>query len=154
MKSSIQTLCIILLFGCSSSKNNFQQSSTHDKTKAVSERKMLNSQAFLLDRYATDDSYGYSQNNPIEVGGALQQEGPLNERRFLNGLMGPENQPISYYRQGSCCVFKTPNGFSGTGLLDVYIVLWNDQRDSVSLYINMYDEGELFVPVGLKSKAH
>lgn len=78
--------------------------------------------------------------------------GPLNERRFLNGLAGPNGEAIQYRRTGSCCGFKTPNGFDNMGMLDRYKVYRDGCKDTAILLINMYDKGDLKVPVGFSSR--
>jgi hypothetical protein len=86
----------------------------------------------------------------VKVGGARENAGPKNERRFLNGLRGPNQEVLQYYRAGSCCPFNTPNGvFANSGMLDIYKVYWTGGTDTLTIYINMYDKGDLEIPVGL-----
>jgi len=108
--------------------------------------------AFDFTEVSTDKSYGYSSKNPIMVGGSAENEGPRNERRFLDVLAGPNGEPISYRRSGNCCAFKTENGFMGSGLLDMYEIRWEGSDEVVVLYINMYDYTPLKVPVGFTRK--
>ena len=117
-------------------------------SKQVAKTKLLNNQTFLLTEVSTDKTYGLSEKNPIEVGGADKSEGPLNERRFLNALAGPNGEKITYHRAGGCCPVKSKNGFMGMAMLDDYRVTWEGSKDTVSIYINMYDYGELKAPVG------
>jgi hypothetical protein len=98
---------------------------------------------------STDSTYGYTEANPIRVGGALRQTGPANERAFLNGLRGPAGQPLRFRRMGSCCIFSTMNSpMGGRGLLDVYEVTYDGLEKPIQLYINMYDYERPKVPVG------
>lgn len=113
---------------------------------------LRNNQAFLITQISTDKTYGLTSTNPVEVGGADKQEGPVNERRFLNALAGPNGEQISYYRRGSCCPVKSKNGFMGMAMLDNYRVTWRGSKDTVSIYINMYDYGVLKAPVGFTIK--
>ncbi len=113
---------------------------------------LRDSQTFRIEKIATDKSYGFSPNNPVEVGGVDKQEGPMNERRFLNALAGPNGEPVSYFRRGSCCPVKSKNGLMGVAMLDNYRVTWRGAKDTVSIYINMYDYGELKAPVGFTIK--
>jgi len=105
---------------------------------------------FLITELSNDSSYGLSPKNPVEVGGANNGVGPKNERRFLNALAGPNGEQISYYRAGSCCAIKSKNDPFGFGkvMLDNYRVTWENSKDTVSIYINMYDSGKLKAPVG------
>ena len=133
---------------CSSSK----KVAVDNQPYSPSERVLVNSQTFLLTEISADKSYGYTEDNPIKVGGVDKKEGPLNERRFLNALAGPQGEKVSYYRLGSCCIFDTENGLNGRGLLDNYRVPWEGSQDTVSSYINMYDYGQLKAPVGFTIK--
>ncbi len=99
---------------------------------------------------STDSTYGYTQGNPIKVGGG--DAGPLREREYLNNLKGPNGESINYTRKGSCCPFKTKNGFMGGGMLDIYIITWEKQKAPVTLYINMYDKDKLKAPVGFTTR--
>lgn len=117
-----------------------------------SKKEMLNSNTYLLTVKSTDSSYAFTKGNPVKVGGVKKNEGPLNERRFLNALLGPNGEKVQYNRAGSCCHFKTPNGYDNTGLLDRYEVWYKGSKDTVSIYINMYDKGDLFIPIGFKAR--
>lgn len=98
---------------------------------------------------APDSGYGYSQDKAIQVGGAKNEEGSLNEHKYLNSLRGPNGEDIRYARTGSCCMFDTPNAmFGGRGLLDTYIITWEGLKKPITLYLNMYDAGPLYVPAG------
>jgi len=104
--------------------------------------------AFACDVPATDRTYGYGPINPIKVGGIDRGQGPANERRFLDALRGPQGQPLSYVRRGSCCPFHSAHGLMGQGLLDVYAVTYEGLSQPVELYLNMYEDGPAQVPVG------
>jgi hypothetical protein len=114
--------------------------------------KMVNERTFLITEMSDDKTYGYSESNPIKVGGKSIEEGPANERKFLNALVGPGGEEIQYNRTGSCCAFSSKNGIMGTGLLDMYEITWQGQREPVTLYINMYDPGQLKCPMGFRIK--
>ena len=107
---------------------------------------------FALTEISDDKTYGYKESNPIKVGGSNESKGPLNERRFLNALTGPNGEAIEYVRVGSCCPFNTKNGFMGQGMLDKYKITWSGQTEGVFIYINMYDKDKLKIPVGLSVK--
>ncbi|MES2486510.1 MAG: 2-dehydro-3-deoxyphosphooctonate aldolase [Bacteroidota bacterium] len=94
---------------------------------------------------AVAGDYGYSEKNPIKVGGV--NSGPANERAYLNRLTGPNGEAVTYVRKGSCCQFETPNSSWG-GMLDVYIVTIAGDPVKKELYINMYDKDELHAPKG------
>lgn len=113
----------------------------------------LDDNTFLLQLPAADSTYGFSPANPIKVGGTKEQSGPRNQRRFLNALLGPGGEKVQYARLGGCCPFKTPNGLlDNTGLLDRYRVYWQGSKDTLILYLNMYDYGDLFIPNGFTAR--
>jgi hypothetical protein len=103
-------------------------------------------QAFTrLTQSAPAPTYGFSQSNPIKVGGLTESR----EADYLNGLRGPAGEPIEYERIGSCCPFRTTNGFvGGIGLLDAFRVTYKGQSQAATLYIDFYDEESLNVPLG------
>lgn len=130
MKKILYTFIIsLLIIGCSSTKGN---SSGGSSTNSV------------------DETYGYSEKNAIKVGGF--EQGPKNERDYLNSLTGPNGEPVFFKRKGSCCDFKTSNSPLGIGLLDMYNVWYAGKNDTVLLYINMYDKGKLKAPKGFIMK--
>jgi len=139
MKFLFGVILSLALLSCSLSKNS-------------SKTKLLDNATFLLTKISTDKTYGYSEKNPIEVGGVDKSQGPNNERRFLNALAGPNGEKVSYYRAGSCCAVKSKNGFMGLALLDNYQVSYTGSPDTVSIYINMYDYGQLKAPFGFTIK--
>lgn len=123
-------------------------------TKQAVKTNLRDDRTFELTEISIDPTYGLSENNPIQVGGVDKGEGPLNERRFLNALAGPNGEEVTYFRAGSCCPTKSkkdPLGF-GSVLLDNYRVTWKGSEDTVSIYINMYDQGKLKAPVGFTIK--
>ena len=86
-----------------------------------------------------NNSYGYTQSNPVKVGGYKNDEGPKNERTFLESLRDTSGNQIEFKRLSNCCMFETPNGPKGGGLLDIYEVQLKAQSDPIILYLNMYD---------------
>jgi hypothetical protein len=145
------SILVVALFtlACSSSKKASQNPEKHGDFR---HHPRLDANTFRLTEVSEDSTYGYKPENPIKVGGALNHEGPTNERRFLNALLGPKGEKISYNRDGSCCPFKTSNGFMGGGMLDAYEVTWEGLEKPITIYINMYDAGALQAPKGFTFK--
>ena len=138
----------ILLAGCASQKGAVGQGDT--RTIPVEH---LDDYTYLLVESSNESSYGYDQKNPVKVGGSNENSGPINERKYLNALLGPNGEPVKYFRAGSCCPFKTPNGlFENTGMLDRYRVFWEGGKDTLDIYINMYDKGDLKIPNGFTAR--
>lgn len=140
-RNSLPFVLLLFVTACSTQKG-----------VVVDKPKLLDENTFVITEISTDPSYGFTEKNPIKVGGADVKQGPINERRFLNALAGPNGEPISYRRTGSCCPFKTPNGLMGGGLLDHYRVTWEGAKDTLSIFINMYDHGNLQAPKGFRIK--
>ena len=145
MKKILVCTAAVTFLACSSTKNS--SSSNDIKTE------LLNNNTFLLKEISKDKTYGLSEKNPVQVGGVDADEGPINERRFLNALAGPNGEKVSYYRAGSCCPIKSDKAMFGDKvMLDNYRVTWEGSTDTVSIYINMYDYGQLKAPVGFTIK--
>lgn len=147
MKRPSIVILALIVAACASTKTN--SSTGHTRTRPVT---MLTGNTYLLTEATQDRTYGYEKNNPVKVG-SEDGGGPLNERRFMNALLGPNGEEVWYTRAGSCCQFKTPNGlFGDAGLLDIYRVTWQGSKDTLNIYINMYDKGDLYIPVGFTAR--
>lgn len=86
---------------------------------------------------STDSTYGYTEENPIRVGGDFM-DGPKRERAYLDNLLGPNGEGVSYVRNGSIP--------SGDVILDIYGVTVAGK--TLTLYIDMYGFTEPQAPVG------
>lgn len=143
MKTIYLFVCIVglLMSSCATSKKGVRKGEVNVR------HELLDARTFKITKFARDKTYGYTEDNPIKVGGRM--EGPLNEQRFLNALAGPNGEKVSYKRQGSCCPFKTPNAiFGDSGMLDMYEISIKGMSKKIILYLNMYDSETLQVPVG------
>jgi hypothetical protein len=86
---------------------------------------------------ATDKTYGYTQENPIKVGGGAYG-GPARERAYLDNLLGANGEKVSYERKGS---------FSfGNTILDIFEITVSGKK--VTLYIDEYSYSEPQAPSG------
>lgn len=107
---------------------------------------------FAVHYFSVDEQYGRIVEKPIMVGGGIS-DGPKNEQRFLNALAGPNGERVAYKRKGSTKPFITKHGLGGTGgMLDMYTVTYEGQKEPETLYINMYDSDTLKIPVGFRMK--
>jgi hypothetical protein len=161
----IQTIIIALLcclaMACSSSKksqgsgNQSPESLRSSDLKPLSSDKyeMLDDNTFQLISVSDDATYGYSDKNAIGVGASDgYKNGPLNERRFLNALRGPNGEKITYHRKSSCCSIPSKNGMMGYARLDIYVIEYEGLSQPIELYINMYDPGVPVAPKGFAFK--
>ncbi|HEY6504654.1 MAG TPA: hypothetical protein VIZ28_11815 [Chitinophagaceae bacterium] len=138
-----------IIYSCGpSGKTKGSPGSGSGGSYSKSQAPLKDDNTFVLTEISDDDTYGYTEKNPVMVGGVKSSEGPKNERRFLNALLGLNGESITYVRTGSCCPFDTPNGLMGGGLLDRYEVKYSGQDKPVYIYINMYDFGVLKAPKG------
>lgn len=87
---------------------------------------------------STDETYGYTLENPIRVGGDFFT-GVQRERAYLDNLRGPNGEILTYDRHGS-----TPGIDS---ILDIYEMYGLAKR--IILYVDLYKFEELMAPVGL-----
>lgn len=104
---------------------------------------------FVITEYSKDKKYGYEKDYPINIFFGSTRNETINQQRFLNALAGPNGEKINYIKLESCCPFPTKNSEMGAGLLDVYELRWEGQKNPVTLYLNIYERGVLMVPVGL-----
>lgn len=113
---------------------------------------LLNNNTFAITVFSNDKRYGYEKDYPINVffGGTSSETN--NEYRFLNALAGPNGEKINYKKLESCCPFPTKRSEMGAGLLSVYEIRWEGQKNPVTLYLNIYEKGILMIPVGLTQK--
>jgi len=154
-KIFISLLFTAIFVACgSSNKTSVQSYKTLDYGSPNVDQILLDVNTFRIEIYTEDGTYGYSEENPIMVGNS-GGSGPQNQRRFLNALMGPNGEAITYIRLDSCCPFKTKNGtLDNNGFLDKYSVVHKGLDKEVILYLNMYDSDTLKIPVGFQKKRY
>ena len=73
----------------------------------------------------------------------------ISPARFLKALAGPNGEKLVYKKLENCCPFPSKRALSGAGLLDVYEVSWTGNQKPLKIYINIYEKGFLFAPLGL-----
>ncbi len=78
-----------------------------------------------------DDTYGYSEKNPIKVG----EHSPANSNRYLSSLTGPNDEEVAFGRVGSCCSFKTKMHY--LVIVDCWINIGLLMRERRILFIYM-----------------
>jgi hypothetical protein len=107
---------------------------------------------FVITEYSKDKRYGYEKEYPINIFYSNTKNETINQQRYLNALAGPKGEKITYTKLESCCPFPTKRSEMGAGFLDVYELKWEGQQNPVTLYLNIYENGVLMVPVGLTLK--
>ncbi|MCA9942245.1 MAG: hypothetical protein KC449_02125 [Anaerolineales bacterium] len=91
---------------------------------------------------SSDPTYGYTQENAIRVGGDAFG-GPPRERAYLDNLLGPNGESISYERAGSIPYEET--------ILDAFTV--SVGNETITLYIDEYSWSEPQAPIDFTCKA-
>jgi hypothetical protein len=69
----------LLLVGCKTAKVGGNAGGMTNYGSPRVKQELVNDQVFLIKKYASDKTYGYTEKNPIMVGG--EGGGPKNERR-------------------------------------------------------------------------
>lgn len=112
----------------------------------------LKDNTFVITEFSKDKKYGFDKNYPINIFYGTTRNETINQQRFLNALAGPKGEKITYTKLESCCPFPTKRSEMGVGLLDVYEIRWEGQKNPVILYLNIYEKGYLMIPMGLSLK--
>lgn len=132
---------------------NFQKSLQYGYVDAYHMvRKYCDSNSVTVKRYilqslttpAPDESYGYSEKNPIKIGSPVHRE-----MMYLSLLRDSKGEPLKFKRTGSCCAYTNTRNSFGMALCDRYEFEIDGQIKS--LYISFYDYEEPKIPKGLQS---
>ena len=150
-KSSLVLLGLLSLAGCESVRPKTPPTYGGAVSEGLHEKGGSAVLPFLIQASSQDETYGFTANNPVRVGGG-REAGARNQQRYLNALLGPRGQALQYEHEGSCCAFKVAEAsIDNEGQLDVYTVTWKGRPEPLKLYLNMYEEGPLAAPVGLRA---
>ena len=93
---------------------------------------------------AADPTYGYSQDNPIQVGGDAENDS-ARATAYLDNLIDPVGIPVTYSLAGS-----SPYGDT---VLSIYEISSPMVEETINLYIDHYNYSELMAPVGFSCDA-
>ena len=112
---------------------------------------------------STDSSYGYTAKSPLKLKKGNQEKSMRNSYNFLSGLKTQDNQTLRLllivtiddpnYKKPA---IKINNRFTGMpingklGLLDKYVFLTSVTKDTVKIFVDIYNRGTLLLPIGLK----
>lgn len=112
---------------------------------------------------SNDSTYGYSNMNPLKMKKGDQQKSVEYSIKFLKGLRTLDNYKLNYKMRYSVADPKydrssvhLTNRFTGMPLngklwlLDEYIFLVSEKMDTIRIYVDIYNKGDLFIPKGLK----
>ncbi|WP_299679818.1 hypothetical protein [uncultured Dokdonia sp.] len=148
MKKALLILCMAIC--CLSCKSTNQVTGTTTVGGSLPMYSSENIEPFLdITEVSKDASYGYSEKNPIKIGGGFSS-GARNEKRYFASLAGPNGETVHFVRLGSCCGYESENAtLGGIALLDKYELTYEGLKKPLIFYISLYDEEKAFVPKGL-----
>lgn len=151
MKTTLKTISLIttlfLINACVSTRLTIKNIDDNAPSPVL-----VNKDQFLVTEYSSDKKYGYDPDYPINVFYKNTNDDNLNANRFLNALAGPKGEAIFYTKIETCCPFPSKRTDMGAGLLDVYEISWKGQSKPVRLYLNIYEKGYLYIPLGFSIK--
>ena len=112
---------------------------------------------------STDSSYGYTAQNALKLKKGNQGKSMAYSYHFLSGLKTQDNQTLKLLFQAAVDdpnykqpFIKLNNRFTGMpingklGLLDKYVFLTSNTKDTLRIFVNVYNKGTLMLPIGLK----
>lgn len=150
MKKYLVLITIVfLMISCVSTKSTLKN--VDDTTPIPG---LTSHNTFVITEYSKDKQYGYQQDYPINVFYKNTKDETLNQKRFLDALVGPKGEKINYKKLESCCPFPTKRNEIGAGFLDVYELSWEGLKTPIKLYLNSYEKGALLIPFGLNLKKY
>jgi hypothetical protein len=116
---------------------------------------------------AADSSFGYTAENPLKLKKGSLSKSIDNTYKFLFGLKTLDNQSLTLlfrtslsdpaYKEPGIKINSRQTGLplSGKlGILDKYVFLTSTTKDSIILFVDIYNKGSLFLPAGLKYEQH
>lgn len=140
MKAFYCLIIVLFLVSCGSSKPAIVSTTLNNWISSD----QIDAPFFDVIAVSTNKQYGLSSKYPVKVG----EKSASNQRRYLAALAGPNGETISFYRKGSCCPYKSDNGFLGEAFVDIYAVTHEGLEEPIDIYISFYDDDELLIPVG------
>lgn len=147
MKKTVLFIALLLIItSCGSIKSSIKNVDNNAPVPVVKNN------AFVITAYSKDKKYGYNKDYPINIFYRGTKNDTINQKYFLNALAGPKGEKITFTKLENCCPFPTKTSEMGAGFLDVYELKWAGLKTPIILYLNIYERGQLMVPVGLSLK--
>ena len=118
------------------------------------EQLLIDANTFLLSGTAVETAYAYTEQNPVKVGGFEENKERLNQRRYLNALLGPNGEEITYQHVKSCCYkkIKLPDGREQLAFLDQFELQIGTSNRKLVIFISTFEQDQLLAPRGLTYK--
>ena len=105
---------------------------------------------------ATDSTYGYTDTNPLEMKKGNPGKSIGYSYDFLSGLATPDDKLLKFVQRSTVTNPKNEKHAVPPGdkaqLLDRYIFVTHERKDTLIIYVDIYHKGDLRIPIGLKYK--
>lgn len=101
---------------------------------------------FEIEGPAKSKKYGYTEKDPIKVGGGVSAGYHF---MFLQHLRGKNGERLQVERLGSCCDYKNADadiGLNGSGVLTTFKIYYPGMPEPKILYFDKYRKGKLYIP--------
>lgn len=98
-----------------------------------------------LEGQAPDPSYGYSQKNPILLGGMAERDFDKRVETYFGLLFSADGQPFKVVLNETCCQFRTSDGVQTLQMIEA----GPDGARPFRFYVNGFQAGPLHAPRGL-----
>ena len=112
---------------------------------------------------ATDSSYGYTPKNPLRLKKGNQEKSMAYSYSFISGLKTLDSQTLTLLFRATVAdpnynqaALHLNNRFTGLpangklGVLDKYVFVTTITKDTIQLFVDVYNKGALMLPTGLK----
>jgi hypothetical protein len=94
---------------------------------------------------APDPTYGYSQRNPILLGGMAERDFDKRVETYFSLLFSADAQPLKVVLNETCCQFRTSDGVQTLQVIEA----GQDGKRPFRFYVNGFQAGPLYAPRGL-----
>jgi hypothetical protein len=145
-KSAFFITLLLIVTSCGSVKSSLKNVDNNAPVPVVKNN------SFVITQYSKDKKYGYHKDYPINIYYKGTKNDTINQKYFMNALAGPNGEKLTYKKLENCCPFPTKTSDMGAGFLDVYELSWEGLKKPIILYLNIYERGQLMVPLGLSLK--
>nr|WP_320117521.1 hypothetical protein [uncultured Marinifilum sp.] len=151
-------LASTFLVACSTPSKFEREYPTYRKSRNTTEQlEQVNDSTLLVLNTSNDPKYAYTEQKPVMLGVYDCDDGANNRIKFFNALLGPNGEKVIAKRIKSCCPFHTLNSQTvgrgqKYGLLDVWELSYEGIEAPVTIFINLYDQGEIKAPMGFTLK--
>ena len=149
MKNYILSLVTIMFISvsCVSTRNTIKNIDNN-----APDLVLLPTNVFEIKQVSKNKKYGFDKDYPINIFYQQTTNDTINQPRFLNALAGPNGEKLVYKKLENCCPFPSKRTVSGAGFLDVYEISWTGNKKPLKIYVNIYEKGHVFAPMGLSIK--